>query len=50
MSNEAFHYFPELPPEIRYMIWELCLPYRVAQVDPCDRQLDLGTWRLLVSI
>ncbi|KAF3405526.1 hypothetical protein DPV78_002527 [Talaromyces pinophilus] len=39
MSNEAFHYFPELPPEIRYMIWELCLPYRVAQVDPCDTSI-----------
>lgn len=28
--------FPQLPPEIRYMIWELCLPYHVAQVHPCD--------------
>ncbi|KUL85780.1 hypothetical protein ZTR_07394 [Talaromyces verruculosus] len=40
MSNETFHYFPQLPPEIRYMIWELCLPYRVAQVDPCDTFFD----------
>ncbi|EEA27406.1 hypothetical protein PMAA_022830 [Talaromyces marneffei ATCC 18224] len=40
MDSETFHYFPQLPPEIRRMIWELCLPYRVAQVDPCDTFFD----------
>jgi hypothetical protein len=40
MANETFHYFPQLPPEIRFMIWEQCLPNRVAQVDPCDTYFD----------
>ncbi|EED13984.1 hypothetical protein TSTA_102140 [Talaromyces stipitatus ATCC 10500] len=40
MANETFHCFPQLPPELRRMIWEHCLPYRVAQVDPCDVFFD----------
>ncbi|KAJ5221311.1 uncharacterized protein N7469_010198 [Penicillium citrinum] len=33
MSDRTFHYFPKLPVEIRVMIWELCLPNRVAEYD-----------------
>ena len=40
MANDTFHYFPQLPPELRRMIWEHCLPRRVAQVDPCDAFFD----------
>lgn len=34
MSNDSFHYFPLLPPEIRIMIWEYCIPNRIAEFDP----------------
>ncbi|GAM42379.1 hypothetical protein TCE0_044r16299 [Talaromyces pinophilus] len=40
MANDTFHYFPQLPLELRRMIWEHCLPRRVAQVDPCDAFFD----------
>ncbi|OQE16167.1 hypothetical protein PENSTE_c025G04030 [Penicillium steckii] len=33
MSNMSFCYFPLLPPEIRLMIWEYCIPNRVAEYD-----------------
>ncbi|KAK4040131.1 hypothetical protein C8A01DRAFT_46527 [Parachaetomium inaequale] len=29
MSDQTFHLFPRLPPEIRALIWELCLPHRI---------------------
>ena len=34
MANNSFHYFVQLPVEIRLLIWELCLPYRTAELDP----------------
>ncbi|KAE8418057.1 hypothetical protein BDV36DRAFT_283196 [Aspergillus pseudocaelatus] len=33
MSNVSFHYFAQLPLEIRRLIWEHCLPYRIAEED-----------------
>ncbi|GAB1201479.1 hypothetical protein APSETT445_000053 [Aspergillus pseudonomiae] len=33
MSNDSFHYFMQLPPELRRLIWEHCLPYRIAELD-----------------
>ncbi|KAE8365719.1 hypothetical protein BDV27DRAFT_144184 [Aspergillus caelatus] len=33
MSNDSFHYFAQLPLEIRRLIWEHCLPYRIAEED-----------------
>ena len=40
MANDTFCYFPQFPPELRRIIWEHCLPRRVAQVDPCDAFFD----------
>lgn len=39
MSEDQFHYFPRLPKEIRELIWECCLPNRIAEYD--------GPWHLL---
>lgn len=36
----SFHYFPQLPPELRLIIWELCLPYRIAEEDEAYFLLD----------
>ncbi|CEJ93625.1 hypothetical protein VHEMI09203 [[Torrubiella] hemipterigena] len=33
-SHQNFHYFPRLPPEIRLLIWNLCLPRRINDYDP----------------
>ncbi|KNG88160.1 hypothetical protein ANOM_003349 [Aspergillus nomiae NRRL 13137] len=33
MSNDSFHYFMQLPLELRRLIWEHCLPYRIAEED-----------------
>lgn len=34
-QSVEFPYFPELPSELREMIWELCLPFgRVVEIDP----------------
>ena len=33
MSNDSFHYFTRLPLELRRIIWEHCLPYRIAEED-----------------
>ncbi|KAE8140452.1 hypothetical protein BDV38DRAFT_279954 [Aspergillus pseudotamarii] len=33
MSNDSFHYFTRLPLELRHLIWEHCLPYRIAEED-----------------
>lgn len=32
-ETSTFHLFPELPPELRLMIWRECLPRRVHQLD-----------------
>ncbi|KAE8162607.1 hypothetical protein BDV40DRAFT_312273 [Aspergillus tamarii] len=33
MSKDSFHYFMRLPLEVRRLIWEHCLPYRIAEED-----------------
>ncbi|KAJ1713549.1 hypothetical protein NYO67_4277 [Aspergillus flavus] len=33
MSDNSFHYFTRLPLELRRLIWEHCLPYRIAELD-----------------
>lgn len=33
MSNNSFYYFPRLPLELRRLIWNLCLPRRIAEED-----------------
>ncbi|KAB8256151.1 hypothetical protein BDV32DRAFT_161365 [Aspergillus pseudonomiae] len=33
MSNDSFHCFMQLPLELRRLIWEHCLPYRIAEED-----------------
>ncbi|KAB8266983.1 hypothetical protein BDV30DRAFT_244751 [Aspergillus minisclerotigenes] len=33
MSDNSFHYFTRLPLELRRLIWEHCLPYRIAEED-----------------
>ncbi|OGM48723.1 hypothetical protein ABOM_002037 [Aspergillus bombycis] len=33
MSSNSFHYFMQLPLELRRLIWEHCLPYRIAEQD-----------------
>ncbi len=32
MATE-FHFFPRLPPELRRLIWEFCLPHRVVEIE-----------------
>ncbi|KAJ5864483.1 uncharacterized protein N7529_006399 [Penicillium soppii] len=39
-SNDSFHYFLQLPPELRRMIWMHCLPYRIAEEDLPDGFFD----------
>jgi hypothetical protein len=36
----AFHYFSQLPPELRCLIWKLCLPHCTAEEDTLDFLLD----------
>lgn len=31
--DEAFHYFSQLPAELRFAIWRECLPHRVVEID-----------------
>ncbi|KAK2590720.1 hypothetical protein QQS21_011591 [Conoideocrella luteorostrata] len=33
MNNTSFHSFPKLPPELRFLIWQLCLPHRTPEED-----------------
>ncbi|KAF5860550.1 hypothetical protein ETB97_001393 [Aspergillus alliaceus] len=33
MNNNSFHYFLQLPLELRRLIWKHCLPYRIAEED-----------------
>ncbi|RFU75579.1 hypothetical protein TARUN_6639 [Trichoderma arundinaceum] len=33
MNNDSFHYFAKFPPEIRRLVWQYCLPHRVAEED-----------------
>lgn len=40
MNGSPFHYFTRLPPEIRHLIWQHCLPCRVAQEDEAYFLLD----------
>ncbi|KAJ5219969.1 hypothetical protein N7468_009173 [Penicillium chermesinum] len=39
-TGASFHLFPRLPAEIRLIIWEYCLPNRVAEVDDVFFILD----------
>jgi hypothetical protein len=40
MNTGTFHYFVRLPPEIRRLIWRLCLPYRVAEEEEACFSFD----------
>jgi hypothetical protein len=40
MNNDSFHYFLQLPAELRRMIWMHCLPYRIAEEDTPDGFFD----------
>ncbi|KAF4292865.1 hypothetical protein KXX33_009211 [Aspergillus fumigatus] len=33
MNNDSFHYFSQLPPELRRLIWTHSLPHRIAEED-----------------
>jgi hypothetical protein len=33
MNNDSFHYFSQLPLELRRLIWRHCLPHRIAEED-----------------
>lgn len=33
MADKSFHLFPKLPAELRIQIWQLCLPFRVHELD-----------------
>lgn len=39
-ADNTFHLFPLLPLEIRRMIWEFCLPYRVVEIDDPPHQCE----------
>lgn len=34
-ADHVFPFFPRFPLEIRWMIWEYCLPHRVVELDAC---------------
>ncbi|EAU29610.1 predicted protein [Aspergillus terreus NIH2624] len=40
MNNDSFHYFSQLPLELRRLIWTHCLPHRIAEEDTPDFLLD----------
>jgi hypothetical protein len=40
MNNDSFHYFSQLPLELRRLIWTHCLPHRIAEGDTPDFLLD----------
>ncbi|KAJ5165279.1 uncharacterized protein N7500_007109 [Penicillium coprophilum] len=55
MDNGSFHYFMQLPAELRRMIWKHCLPYRIAEQDTPDSFFDGYTsnhvcWNLSVTL
>ncbi|KAJ6115217.1 hypothetical protein N7486_000995 [Penicillium sp. IBT 16267x] len=42
-DNPQFHFFPELPTELRLEIWRECLPHRVTEIDDAWAEgADLG--------
>jgi hypothetical protein len=40
MNNDSFHYFSQLPLELRRLIWRHCLPHRIAEEDTPNFLLD----------
>lgn len=45
LPASAFHLFSDLPPELRILIWEYCLPQRVREVNEI---VDLDVWIWIV--
>lgn len=42
-ADHVFPLFPRFPLDIRWMIWEFCLPHRVVELDACSWDTDTDT-------